>query len=210
MSITYKNNLGNMISEKQALWLSEYRKVHNVNGVVKQEEEFFKGNFVRLYYYKDQNETHQQIMANFFISGKLITIIERETVASVYTLEKSFNYNANGNLAGKGNRVFDANNDLIAHEEIWDLNSNVPKYELTKKYYYDRNINPEKYLFECSYKDNGTLGLLYYNNEHFNPDEQDSEVFDDSPQDIQTLRDLTGISQDLADYYVSSEVIPNF
>lgn len=211
MNITYKNVFDELIHENQTPQLKDYYKVYNVNDQVKQMEKFYEGKLQALIYYKDVNESHQQIMNDLFTLGKFISIIEKEAKSGGYILEKEFHYNGEGVLSSRSNLLYDVNRDLIAEEWITNLATGIPDYDKTKKFFYDRNVNPDEYLFDCRYDEmSGKLAELYYNNHHINSDGQDSILFDDSPEDILELRTLTGISQQLAEYYVSPNVIPVF
>jgi hypothetical protein len=121
------------------------------------------------------------------------------------------NYDEKGEPEIRINELFDANYDCIAHEWISDLISGTPDYHSTVKYFYDRSISPDYILFKCFYDDeDGKFNSIYYNNYHIDDDGHESMRFSDDPEEIQELRALTGISQQLMDYYLSPRVIPNF
>lgn len=199
-----------LVHKNQTPQLKSYYKVYNSNGRIKQMEKFYEGKLKGLIYYKDLDESHQQILDNIFVPGKFLSIVESETRSGGYILEKEFYFSIDGMLSSRSNMLYDINKDLIAAELITDLNTGIPDYNNTEKFFYDRNVNPDEYLFNCRYDEDGRLKELYYNNHHNNSDGQDSFLLDDSPEDIQELRELTGISQQLAEYYMSPNVIPNF
>jgi hypothetical protein len=128
---------------------------------------------------------------------------------SGYELKQQFSYDLAGVLTGTILELFDSNQKLVAHG-YKDANGDY-EYDRTRKYYWDSNINSEEELLECTYYENsGLLWELNWNNFHIDKDGQESLVLLNTPADIQELRDLTGMSQDLADYYMSSEIIPSF
>lgn len=211
MKITFKDSSDKLIPEEQISKIDTYFKVYSEDGQVKQKEKFYKGEFKYLMYYKDANETHEQIMSNLFVLGKYISIVEKEAVTGGYTLERSLNYDEKGEPEIRINELFDANYDCIAHEWISDLISGVPDYHHTVKYFFDRSVNPNYLLFECIYdEEDGKFDRIDYNNYHIDYEGHESMCFSNSPKDTQELRALTGISQQLMDYYLSPRVIPNF
>jgi hypothetical protein len=208
MSIKYLNFLGSEISQIQALNSKEYTKVTEVNGSPKRKEYLANGNVYFIQYYKDPGETEQQIVNLLIGEGKKFSIIERQTVLGNYQLEKSRIFSVAGQLVAMSNELYDPYGKQVATETIDNVSAGVPDYVYTKKYYFDPSINPETFLFESYFNEDGSFDKIYYNSLHTHPDEQDSEVLTDDPQDVQRLRDLTGISQQLADYYLVANVIP--
>ena len=211
MSIKYKNFYGQIISEQQIANLDEYYKAYYDNNLLLKEEYYYEGVFVRLHYYNTNSESHQDIINNNLnpSSDYSLVIIEKEVVATTLQLRKKYLYDSSGVAVGRTNQLFDPNGDEIGFEFI--DTSGVPDYYRTRKYYWDRSVNPNKELLECRF-DETTGGLIEIevNNEHMDYSGQESIVLLNTAADKQTLMDLTGMSQDLADYYMVSAVIPTF
>jgi hypothetical protein len=208
MSIKFLNSLGKEVSETQAYQLGEYVKIIESNGMPKIKYKMLSGQCYHIKYYKDNSETELQVVNTLVSDQKPFSIIEVSTVLNNHRLEKSNVYSPEGLLVEKMNILYNVYDDVVATEVIVDVNLGTIDYDYTKKYYYDPAINPKTFLFQSYFDENGSFEKIYYNSLHTDPDEQDSEVFLNTPQDIQRLRDLTGISQQLANYYLSPNVIP--
>ncbi len=200
------------IYEHQAARLDSYYKIYSLNGKIKQKERFQNGQLQLMTYYKEANEVHHEIMDEFFSSGMYISIVGRESIIGGYVLEKGFDYDENGALYVKRNELFDVNGNIIAFDYTKDLITNIPEFEKTRKYFYNPAVNPDYHLFSCSYDENtnGKLLEIFYNNYHLNDDGRDAIYFADIPEDQETLKQLTGISSQVAAYYVSPTVVPVF
>lgn len=210
MAITYINDKGVSISENQLTGLTKFFRITTLNGAIKTKEYFLDGEFFALYYYRLPNENIQEVLQNNIVPGHSLVIVDKVIYTDGYLLEKNFTYNPEMELNSISNTLFDPNGEAIGYEWIDDLVNNIPDYTLTKKYYYNRSVNHDDNLFECSFNNDGSLLEIYYNSYHTEPTGQDSEVFFNTPEDISTLRQLTGISQQLAEYYMVPQVTPNF
>jgi hypothetical protein len=205
MEIIYLDKLRNEITEQQAIGLGNYFKRYIETGGIKKEERFFEGEFYMLFYYKGANESHQDIL-NIELDDRNIAIREVEIYGD-YKLEKDFFYDINSVNVGFRNILYDLNNLKVGGEET--INGSV-LYEYTTKKYYDLTKDPESPIFKCYYRNDGSLRKIIYSYEYYNPDGQDEEVFVNTPSRIARLMSLTGISQELMDYYLSPDVTPNF
>lgn len=212
MNIEFKNMFDETIYEHQAAQLETYYKTYRLNGEIKYRERFQNGQLQLLTYYKEANEVHHEIMDEFFSSGMYISIVGKESITGGYLLETGFDYDENGVLYVKRNELFDVKGNIIAFDYTKDLITNIPEFEKTRKYFYDPGVNPNYHLFSCSYDENanGKLIEIFYNNYHLNDDGRDAIYFTDIPEDIEMLMELTGISSQLAAYYVSPIVAPSF
>jgi len=211
MGIRFENQFGELISKTQALKMKEYSMVEDFNGEVQQVITFDDGRPILLMYFNHSAETDEQLINRLpTVEAQGLTIIDVETYAENYVLQRQRHYNSYKVLLAKSNHFFDKHKNLIAYDWIRDLVTGIPDHSMTKKFYYDPEINPSRYVFDCEYNADGSLLELYYNSLHTNISGQDSEVYDDSPEDIATLRVLTGISQGLAEYYMTADVIPHF
>jgi hypothetical protein len=122
-------------------------------------------------------------------------------------LEKDFYYDKNGVNTALSNVLYDSDNNQIGAEMF---NNGIIAYEDTIKEYYDLDVNPEDPIFICSYDNGGTLIDIDAPNEHLDPDGQEREVYLNQPDHIAILMAITGITQELMDYYMSPDVTPNF
>ena len=213
MDIIYKNIDEEVVTFQQLSALRYYYKAYIDNNVLQKEEFFVKQELNGLKYYNNSSDVHQTIINdNLPANGEYnwLSIIERETVSGTsYILDKVYTYDRLGNYTGRENILSDVNGDEMGYECI-DKNG-VTLYHLTRKEYWDRSINPDRELFECTFAEStGNLEYLYYNNEHIDEDEHESIFLVNNATDKQTLMNLAGISQDLADYYMVAAVIPTF
>ena len=207
MEIKYKNKDRVLILQQQAVEEAEYYKSFYRYDTLVKEERYFNNKLMGLIYYNNDRINHKAIISdNLSLGYNWIRIVEYQLFGD-YKLEKAFGYGLNGALKGTDFALFDANLELIAHG-YKDANGNY-EYDRTRKYFWNRNINPDNELFECTYyEDTGELWELYWSNEHIDNTGQESFVLFNTPEDVQKLISLTGISQELAEYYMSSEIIP--
>lgn len=210
MSIKYKSENGNIITNQQLQNVEAYYKSFEESGVVFKEEFYSRGELMGLIVYNHNFDEHQTIINSNLSTGyKWFAITEFLDYSSGFKLEKNFFYNTDGVFEGNNLALFNPQGKLIAHGSK-DENGNYDYYR-TRKFYFDSSINnSDEELFECTYKDNGELWELYWNNNHINDLGQDSIVLWDTPEDRQILIDLSGMSNELVDYYMSSEIEPNF
>lgn len=206
--IKYKNSQNNFISAQDAFELGNYCKVFSENDMVIKEEYFFEGQLMGAHLY-NISETHQTIIKDQQSFGyKWINIVETILYKNNYKLFTRKNYEIDGTFTGTNLHLENALGQTVAYGY---KNSNGDyEYDGIRKYYYDSKINPEDELFECTFKDNGDLWELYWNNFHIDDDGQESFVLLNNASDFQRLRDLTGMSEELARYYMNSEIKPDF
>lgn len=210
MEIKFKNALNKFITQQQASALITYDKCYyNTHGIVCKEESFYEGELTRLLIYNYNNESHQTLISNNLNFGyKGISIVDVTHHNYGYKLHKMYNYRLDGTLNGINLDLFDSMHNVVAYG--YQEPDGIYEYDRIRKFYFDHNINTDKYLFECTYEDNGDLWGLDWNNEHLNNSGQDRIVFYNTPEDKQKLIDLTGMSQSLVNYYMSFEIEPDF
>ncbi|EDM33909.1 hypothetical protein PBAL39_05961 [Pedobacter sp. BAL39] len=210
MGIRFENQFGELISENQALKMGKYYVVQDDGGEVKQIEEFYAGRPILLTYFNNSGETDEQLINRVFREGWQLTIVNSEIYAHDYLIRRRTHYSIHKTLLAKSHQFLDKYKNIIAYAWISDLVKGIPDHSMTKKFYYDPEINPNEYMFDCEYNEDGSLLELYYNSLHTNISGQDSEVYLNNPKGIATIRALTGISQGLAEYYMTADVIPRF
>ncbi|KGO94797.1 hypothetical protein [Flavobacterium subsaxonicum] len=207
MDIIFKDKGKNIISEEHAIGINEYYKAFYKNDVLILEEYYYNTRLAGMDYYNFDNQDHKSILDTYLQDYKDVGIVEYTPYTNGYKLTTTFGYNEDG-LYVTNLDLYNPEGELIGHQSLYD---GVPDYYHTRKYYYNREENPEKYLFECTYREEtGELWELDWNNEHINNSGQDSFVLTNTPKDIEALLALTGMSRELADYYMNSNVVPDF
>jgi len=211
MVIKYKNIQGNLITYQQSLQVDEYYKAFYENDLLVKEEAYYQNELYGITYYNINDDTHTTILSSNFSSDVEFNIVDEVTYSNGYYLKSSSSYSdVSGMLSGKTNRLYNPNGDLVGNELFLE-DDNTPQYQSTYKYYYDRNINPLTFLFEVKFDNiTGDFDYITFNEEHKDLLGQDSFALTNSSEDIQTLKDITGMTQELVDYYLSPSVIPTF
>lgn len=206
MKIRYKNILNKFVSFEELKADEWHTKQYIEVDKIRKEEVFYhKGDRVaQLIIYRDSNESHQDILDTKKPDNELITIRETEKIGN-YRLEKDFEYDKNAKLYLYFNALYDPEDNQVACQFL-DING-VPNYKETEKYYFAPSAVAliDDYIFSCEYNEDGSLREIYYCD---SPEEQDSMLFHDSPEDIEHLMLREGISQELMDYYLSPDVTP--
>lgn len=209
ITFKYKNSLDKFISSQQASILTEYKKVFLEGGIILKEEEYYEDELLGVYLYNNTNVAHENLINNNQSLGyKWFVIVEIIPYNNLFLLKKLYHYDIVGSFIGTTLELYDPNGELIAFG-LKDASGNYD-YSRTQKYYYDRNINSDYHLFVCTYESNGDLWGLDWNSEHTNFTGQDSFVFENTLEHVQEVMQLTGLSQDMVEYFMSSEIEPNF
>jgi hypothetical protein len=203
MKTIFKNKFGNVVTQQQASLLDKYWKNYEENNVLKKKEFFIDQQLVTTVYYKSPSESVNEILTQF--AGANLQI---RTITFIGTKEYEQNdvYSA-GELIERYNYLYDQNKDVICREEI-NLVTGLPIYEETKKYYFDRSLDPENELFDCRYNEDGVLEHIEYNMYEFQESKWFWEGGVPGESDIETLRGLTGLTQQEMNYYLSAALLP--
>lgn len=209
MTITFKDEDDNIVSFQETASLEEYIKVYSKNNRVVKEETFLDQKLSILRLHNWDNENHQKLVSTFFQNKyKAFTITDHQRYIGDFELYKGYGYSQNGILLSRGNTLYDANHYAIGSEIFFDQNS-LPSYDWSFKSYWNLKENPDDEIFKCRYhRTTGKLLYIRFENAHLNPLGQASKMLYEG--DIGKLIDLTGISQELAEYYMVPEVIPKF
>ena len=212
MEIKYKNKDRVLILQQQAVEEAEYYKCFYNNDILIKEVLYLNGVLYGIHYHNRTNEKHQEILTLHYTHDDLeFCIIDHVFYNNGYRLEQLSSYeNEKGDLVGRTNCLFDGDNELVGHEMFLRENT-IPEYQSTKKYYYDKGINPVDHLFEAVYhKSNGAFDYITFNQNHTDPFGQDAFALSNASEDIQRLIEITGMPQELIDYYLTANVVPNF
>lgn len=203
--ITRITNFDNIeITQQQAAMLDKYSKKYEENNTLKKEEFFIDQKLTTTIYYKSPNETVNSILTQF--TGQNV-VIRTITLINTKEFEQNDVYNNSGELIEKYNYLYDQNKDVICREEI-DLNTNLPIYSETVKYYFDRDLDPENELFECCYNEDGDLEHIIYNAYEYQESKWFWEGGEPGESDIETLQGLTGLNATQMNYYLSATLLP--
>lgn len=207
--IEYQSKNGKTLSLEEALSSGDYLKVYFENGRTSKAESYYENALKGLYFYNYDGLDHLSIIkANQEANYLWINIKEFE-MFSDFKLERQYNYDAKGVFFGTNLQLFDPKGELIAYgakDEAGQYD-----YSLCRKFYWDRAVNPDYELFECTYyEDSGLLWELDWFNYHIDPDGQESFVLLNTAEDRLKLQELTGLSNELIAYYMSSEIVPTF
>lgn len=88
-TVIYTNSYNEIIVEQQLSSLKDYNKVYKLNGVIKKIESYYNGQFDRVEYFKEDNETLNDIFTLAGTNSLLITQIE---LIGNYKIVNSFSY----------------------------------------------------------------------------------------------------------------------
>ena len=209
MTLKYRFDNGEFLSPAEAERVGDFLKCHYKNEELIKEERFYKNELKGLNFYVQDNMDHQSIIQKHGSPKyKWYRLLAFEWFGK-YKLEKVFAYEDAAQLSGINLSLYDPNGECIAYGSQ-DAKGQYD-YAGIRKYYWDRSINPGYELFECSYyEDSGLLLELEWFNFHIDPQGQESFVLLDEPADREKLKELTGMSDDLIDYYMSPEIVPSF
>lgn len=181
MQIQYKNFDGLAITAQQAgLEKKEFYKEIIENGLVKKIEYHWGvpernqlPSLFELIYYKDANETNNEIIAKYSKTESLYKIrIRTRSTHGIFSIDNEELYSRKPtgfvNLYVENNYLYDSNNNLMAHEVIHtDKTPQDPDYRIIWKYYFDVEANGKKTTvnphFEVNYDENGDFAYIEYN-----------------------------------------------
>ena len=213
MNISFVNFYNQLITEQQAGNMSDYAKIFRdpVTNNIKMKQSYYDFEPLFLSYYKEQNETNEQISNQFIDFIGLLQIIEKEFVGN-YQLENTLIYR-NGVFKGMANTLYLGNeeNRYMGTETI-DTITNLPYFELTIKYYYDDALSETHPVFEVHYnEEDGSLKYLKFNENsriygHLDEEHYTQESIDDGSWE--QLRVSLEIPLERMNYYKYSSVIP--
>ena len=206
MIIKYIDAANEEVTLEQASKLNEYSIVYLVNDKPKKGEHFKDGKLTSIYYTRDENETDAEILREQASKGVSIAIMERNSLENGHDFIKSMIYDASGVLIMKFNSLYDENNELLA-EEHFDPETGQPNYAETVKFFYNREMDPEKQVFEGRYKPDGSLDYIRYHNssDPLNFLENGTPGLEDIP----TLCERAGTTMEQIGYYLTAEILPN-
>lgn len=202
-------DLNYRISNELAEQMGCYEKVFlDDNDRIIKKEFHDEGVLKKLYHYNYKNEDHRLIIDRYRGTFTVSITIKEFSRYEDLLFEKLFIYGDNGDFVGTLLLLYDEQKTVIA-SGYKDENGRY-EYDTCHKYYYDRALNPDDYIFECTFNENGELLELYWNNRHIDDTEQESFVLFNTPEDKATLIKLTSMAEAMIEYYMQPEVDPFF
>lgn len=203
MDISYEKFRGEKVPALKTKKLDYYYKVFRIDGVVKKSEFYIHQVLTSIEYYLDEDENELEMVAQLTPLVEHFTkivVITKRTSLGRFTIETSREYRKTI-LTSKYRCLFNEFGREICTENI-DINTNLPIYEKTKKYFFDGKEYEEYYLetydgnpiFEASYHADGSLNFIWFQDPENSPQDDISysaENFDKVLQHFyETVMDL--------------------
>jgi hypothetical protein len=171
MKTTYTNLYDKEIKVQQITSDNQYYKVFKDDDDKLIKKEFYGNNkLMHTYFYIDLGSSHQDILSSN--NKDSIVIIELEKINDNYSKHFGFEY-LNRVLKNKDLSIYNNDGICLMVQHI-DMNTNLPLYNETSKYYEDSNNG---YEFEFNYHISGKLAFILVSNfatnfyEPYRPDE---------------------------------------
>lgn len=191
------------LTEQEALRLGEYTKLFYENGLIHREEDYYQSKISMETIHNIKSEDHQVLLKKY----PEAMIADHISYDNGYRLKTIYSYDENYELYFTFNCLYDVNDIEIAAETI--VNQENDKIQYRSKEYWDLDKSPKKELFETEYSEAYEIVVyLYFNEEHYNNSGQDSFAL--GLDEIDKVMNITGISRELAVYYFTPDVVPNW
>ncbi len=152
MDITYTDYHGNILTEQQMQLAGSYIKVFKENNRLRKEEYYDENNLINTFFYIEFGESHQNLLG---LNFDKISINEIEDINLNFIKYHHYGY-YQGILKSKGIEVRD-NSDFILMSQELNLQTNLPNYNKTYKFFEDKNNG---YEFEFKYYPTGELASI--------------------------------------------------
>ncbi|MCC9074117.1 hypothetical protein LNQ49_21240 [Flavobacterium sp. F-65] len=157
MEITYTNLYGKTLTAQQVASSDIFIKIFKENNRLRKEEFYDRNMLFNTLNYIEFGSSHQDLLA---LNMGTISIIEIEDTDSNYIKYHSFKY-LNGIIKSKGLAVRKTNDVGIMNQTL-DLQTNLPIYNKTYKYYEDQTNG---YEFKFHYYHSGELTSIIVSND---------------------------------------------
>jgi hypothetical protein len=204
MDISYKNNIGGEISEKEAISSGNYDKIYaSADGLKKKNEHYNNNKLARIDYYRDDAESEEDVMnllLSFGINFSIYTIQNNGN----YIIEKHNTYYGN-QLFRRWRSLYDTNNQIICIEEV-DLETNQPLPQYTVKYLGNNADEPIDGGY-CSFHYNGD-GTVWYCEYHLYDLTNDHGGENFEGERLQLIKDMYNLSNDAYNYFLTADLLP--
>ncbi|WP_179008586.1 hypothetical protein [Winogradskyella forsetii] len=205
--IIYKDEQEAIIREIELPFDEYYSEPNDIKGKYKTRE-IYKNEKLNEYtiFYKG-NKNRIEILTYLNLQDIKIAIGQREYIGE-FRHEKLYHYNSNKILETIINLVYDNENNLIVSSFTDDTINETPYWNGTSKYYYDKTIRTNDPLFECYYDDDGKLIPITIDIEELGLEDHDGTWIYTDEDGINELIRIFKMPKALAEFYVSSEIIP--
>ncbi|MEO1515380.1 MAG: hypothetical protein AAFV95_10215 [Bacteroidota bacterium] len=205
--IIYRDEKGAII-EQAEMPVDQY---HTNPGWIKGKfltKEVYKDGKLREYtIFVDDKKDFADILQDEKLQGASISIGRREQVGT-FRHEKLYWHKSDKSPDTILTEIFDEGNHVIVSSFTDDIENEIPYWNGTTKYYYDTSVRADAPLFECYYTDEGKPIPITIDVEELNWGDQDGTWVYADPEGIEDLMRIFKMSKALAEFYVSSEIIP--
>ena len=206
MTITFENDYNEEITPEQVNLSNAYTKVYTDLGIIIKKEHYRDNILKYINHYKAINENESDII-NIYGSGTVpFSTIQIDMLSNMkIETEKSYR----GNVLQRIERNLYNIDGYVVCEENYDIDTNLPIYEETKKHFYDLNLDDFFPIMTALYNENGSLSHIEYNS--FRSDQDEIWFYlDGTPgvDDLPTLAGLLDISMDEMSYYITATLEP--
>jgi hypothetical protein len=157
MDIIYTDYHGNILTEQQMQLAGSYIKVFKENNRLTKEEYYDENNLINTFFYIEFGESHQNLLG---LNFDKISINEIEDINLNFIKYHHYGY-YQGILKSKGLEVRD-NNDFILMSQELNLQTSLPNYNKTYKFFEDKNNG---YEFEFKFYPTGELASIIVSND---------------------------------------------
>jgi len=205
--IIYKDEQEAIINEIELPVDGYYSEPNDIQGKYKTREIYQNGKLNEYIIFNEGNKNRIEILNYLNVQEIKIAIGYREYIGK-FRHEKLYHYNSNKILETIINLVYDSENNVIVSSFTDDTINETPYWNGTSKYYYDKAIRPDDSLFECHYDDDGDLIPITIDVEELGLGDHDGTWIYNNEEGIKDLMQIFNIPKSLAEFYVSSEIIP--
>lgn len=206
--IEYRSWSYKLITKEQAEAKGDFYVFIYENQALKRWDTFMENRLLGSTYILMVGESQLDMLNSYYKPGFFFSVAEVDALPMGITVYSLFHYQEK-ELHQMERFALDLHDNIVGSEIIFDPSDGIPDFPQTQKRYYDSSINPDDYLFESFYNEDGSLNRIEYNSFHTDPCGQDGEDFVDNPESLKAFMVLADISQELLDYYVSPYVLPS-
>lgn len=205
--IVYKDDEQQIIKELEMPIDQYYAEPADIEGKYEIREIYRNGELYEYTMFIDGNRDRGQVLQDLSLRGANVALGYRESLGE-FRHEKRYYYNKDGILETIFNTVYDSENNVVVSSFTDDVENEVPYWNGTTKYYYDRSVRADDNLFECYYNDDGQLIPITIDVDELGYGDHDGTWVYNDAEGIADLVRIFGMSKQLAEFYVSSEIVP--
>ncbi|WP_298903495.1 hypothetical protein [uncultured Psychroserpens sp.] len=206
--IIYKNEYEAIIKEIELPVDEYYSEPNDIQGKYKTREIYKNEKLNEYIIFNESNKSRIEILNNVGLQEVKFVLGQREFIGE-FRHEKLYHYNSDKILETIVNSVYDCENNVIVSSFTDDIENEIPYWNGTSKYYYDKSIRVGDSLFECHFNDNGELIPITIDVEELGLGDHDGTWIYNDADGIEDLMRIFNMPKFLAEFYVSSEIIPN-